>query len=224
MKKGIILAGGLGTRLRPMTYLLNKHLLPVYNKPMIYYPIQTLKEMGITEILIISGGVHLGRFLELLGDGKDLGVELTYKVQTEAGGIAQALGLAEKFIDGEQFCVILADNVFETGVKIPKKCGVVFKEVADPIGLGVYFEGKIIEKPKEFISNLAQTGLFFYTPEVFEFIRDQKPSARGEMEITDLNNWCLDNLETEIIKYKGYWADAGTFDSLLSASNWVKNR
>ena len=221
--RGIILAGGLGTRLRPMTYLLNKHLLPVYNKPMIYYPIETLKEMGVKEILIISGGVHLGRFLELLGDGSDLGVELTYRVQMDAGGIAQALGLAEKFVGKEQFCVILADNIFEHGVEVPKKCGIVFKEVADPTGLGVLFEGKIIEKPKEFISNLAQTGLYFYTSEVFDFIRDQKPSARGEMEITDLNNWCLENLETQIIRYKGYWADAGTFDSLLATSNWAKS-
>lgn len=222
--KGVILAGGLGTRLRPMTYLLNKHLLPIYNKPMVYYPIETLKEMGIIDILMISGGNHLGRFLELLSDGKELGVELTYKVQREAGGIAQALSLAEKFVGGEQFCVILADNIFEYGVEIPKKCGIVFKEVADPTGLGVYYEGKVVEKPKELISNLAQTGLYFYTPEVFDFIRNQKPSARGEMEITDLNNWCLENLETEIINFKGYWADAGTFDSLLATSKWAQTR
>ncbi len=223
--RGIILAGGMGTRLRPMTHLLNKHLLPIYNKPMIYYPIDTLKSMGITEILIISGRNHIGRFLELLGEGDEMGVDFTFKVQNEAGGIAQALSRAESFVKGEeQFAVILADNIFDGVVKLPKKCGIVFKEVADPTGLGVFFEGKVVEKPKEIISNLAQTGLYFYTPEVFDFIRGQKPSARGEMEITDLNNWCLENLDTEIINYTGFWADAGTFDSLLATSNWAKNK
>lgn len=223
--KGIILAGGMGTRLRPMTHLLNKHLFPIYNKPMVYYPIETFKEMGITDILIISGRNHIGRFLELLGEGNEMGVDFTFKVQNEAGGIAQALARAENFVKGEeQFAVILADNIFESAVKPPKKCGIVFKEVADPTGLGVYYNGKVVEKPKEIISNLAQTGLYFYTPEIFDFIKEQKPSARGEMEITDLNNWCIENLETEIITYKGFWADAGTFDTLLATANWVKNK
>lgn len=225
LTKGIILAGGLGTRLRPMTYLLNKHLLPVYDKPMVYYPIETLKAMGIKEILIISGSSHLGKFTEILGEGNEFGVDFTFKVQNEAGGIAQALGRAESFVRGEeQFAVILGDNIFEHPVKPPKKCGIVFKEVEDPKGLGVLHEGKVVEKPKEIISKLAQTGLYFYTPEVFTFIKNQKPSARGELEITDLNNWCLENLETEIIEYKGYWADAGTFNNLLSASMWIKNK
>ena len=221
--KGVILCGGTGTRLRPLTLVGNKHLLPIYDKPMILYPVETLKCMGVKDILIISGGEHIGRFLEFLGDGSEYGVNFTYKVQKEAGGIAQALTLAEDFV-GEQFVVILGDNIFESSVVPPKNCGIVLKEIKDPSRFGVYYDDKIIEKPKNPLSNLAVTGLYFYTPEIFSFIKQLQPSARGELEITDVNNWCLQNLETEKIEYKGFWSDAGTFDSLLLTSNWVKDQ
>lgn len=226
--KGIILAGGTGSRLKPLTYLLNKHLLPVYDKPMIFYPIETLRELGVKEILIVSSVDDLKIFMELFGDGSSMGVDFSYKAQIESGGVAQALALGETFIgEDKQFIVILGDNIFEQGahgVKIPKKCGIVFKKVKDPFGLGVYHKGKIVEKPREIISDLAQTGLYFYTPEIFKYLNTQKPSPRGELEITDLNNWCLENLDTEIIEYKGFWADAGTFDSILNVANWLKKK
>jgi glucose-1-phosphate thymidylyltransferase len=221
--KGIILAGGLGTRLKPTTEVVNKHLLPVYDKPMILYPIETLKKMRVKDILIVSGGEHIGRFLEFLGDGSRFGVNFTYKVQKESGGIAQALSLAEDFVDG-QFVVILGDNIFESAVKPPKKCGIVVKKTENPERFGVYHNHHIIEKPKKPLSDMAVTGLYFYTPEIFDFIKKLKPSARGEMEITDVNNWCLKNLEASVIVYDGFWSDAGTFDSLLLSSNWVKNK
>jgi glucose-1-phosphate thymidylyltransferase len=221
--KGIILCGGMGTRLRPLTSVLNKHLLPIYSKPMILYPLSTLKGMGITDILIISGGEHIGSFLEFLGDGSEYGVRFTYKVQKESGGIAQALSLAEDFVD-ERFAVILGDNIFEYPVEAPSACGLVLKEVENPNRFGVYHEGTIIEKPQTPLSKQAVTGLYFYTPEIFDFIKKLKPSARGELEITDVNNWCLENLETKLITYDGFWSDAGTFDSLLLAGNWAKER
>lgn len=222
MLRGIVLCGGMGTRLRPLTYVSNKHLLPIYNKPMIMYPINTLIQMGIKDILIVSGGEHIGRFLEFLGDGSELGVKFTYKVQKEAGGIAQALALAEDFVE-EQFAFILSDNIFEYPVVPPPKCGIVLKKVTDSNRFGVYSNGLIIEKPEKPESDLAVTGLYFYTPEIFEFIKDLIPSARGELEITDVNNWCLKNLEMATTTYDGFWSDAGTFDSLLSTANWVKN-
>lgn len=220
--RGVILAGGNGTRLRPLTLITNKHLLPVYNKPMILYPLETLKSLGIKEILIVSGGEYIGKFTEFLGDGTDFGVSLTYRVQKGAGGIAQALSLAEDFV-GEHFAVILGDNIFDTPVKPPQSCGMVIKEVSDPQRFGVYYEGKIIEKPKEPQSNKIVTGLYFYTKEIFSFIKNLKPSARGELEITDVNNWCLQNLPTEIIEYDGYWSDAGTFESLFTSSEKIRN-
>ncbi len=222
--KGVILAGGKGTRLLPATKIINKHLLPIVNKPMILYPLNTLKEMGITEILIVTGGNHLGGFADFLGDGSEYGVNLTYKVQTEAGGIAQALALAEGFVDeqtDEQFAVILGDNIFESAPTPPFKCGLVLKESNEPARFGVYHEGQIVEKPSEPLSNKVVTGLYFYTPEVFTFIKGLKPSARGELEITDVNNWCLKNLETELVDYKGFWSDAGTPDSLIRTINWA---
>lgn len=223
--KGIILAGGLGTRLKPLTYLFNKHLLPVYNKPMIFYPIETLKKLGVKEILIISSEKDLEKFITLFNNSPSMGVTFSYQSQLESGGVAQALALGESFIkEDKQFAVILGDNIFESSVKAPPQCGIVFKKVTDPFGLGVYHKGKIIEKPKEFISNLAQTGLYFYTPEIFDYLKIQQPSPRGELEITDLNNWCLANLNTELIEYKGFWTDAGTFDSILNAANWLKNK
>jgi glucose-1-phosphate thymidylyltransferase len=220
--KGVILAGGKGTRLRPLTHIMNKHLLPVYDKPMILYPLNTLKRMGIEDILIVSGGNHIGGFCELLGDGSEYGVNITYKVQKEAGGIAQALSLAREFVDG-QFAVILGDNIYEYPVLTPKKCGIVIKEVDVPNRFGVYNEGKIEEKPEHPKSNKAVTGLYFYTPEVFRYIDGLKPSARGELEITDVNNWCLQNLDTSVIEYKGFWSDAGTHESLFTSSEWARN-
>lgn len=222
--KGVILAGGNGTRLRPLTYLTNKHLLPVYDKPMIVYPLDTLKGMGITDILIVSGGNHLGSFTDFLGDGSEYGVKLTYKVQKEAGGIAQALLLAEDFVGDGQFAVILGDNIFGEIIDppTPGKCMIVIKEVANPSRFGVFHDMNIIEKPKEPASNSAVTGLYVYTPDVFEFVKTLSPSARGELEITDVNNWCLKNNNTEILIYDGFWSDAGTFDSLFTSSEWAK--
>lgn len=215
------MAGGNGTRLRPLTYVANKHLLPIYNKPMILYPLETLKLLGITDVLLVTGGENVGTFAEFLGDGSKYGVRITYKVQSEAGGIAQALSLAEDFVDG-QFAVILGDNIFEGVPPLPEGCAVVLKEVEDPQRFGVFHEGKIEEKPKEPKSNLAVTGLYFYTPEIFDFIKTLKPSARGEMEITDVNNFCLENLDMRYTIHKGFWSDAGTFDSLLNSAQWAK--
>jgi len=219
--KGVILAGGQGTRLRPLTYLSNKHLLPVYDKPMILYPIETMKSMGITDILLVTGGEHVGSFADFLGDGSDYGIKLTYKIQKEAGGIAQALALAEDYVDG-QFAVMLGDNIFEWSVVPPKGCGIVLKEVDDAKRFGVYHQGVIEEKPENPQSKMAVTGLYFYTPEVFDFVNTLEPSERGEMEITDVNNWCLKNLDMTAINYDGFWSDAGTFDSLLNSANFIK--
>jgi len=218
--KGIILAGGKGTRLSPFTLLFNKHLLPVYDRPMITYPLMTLKGMGITDILIVSSGENIGGFATVLGDGSKYEVNITYRIQAEAKGIAHALLLAEDFVE-EQFAVILGDNIFGSSVVPPKRCGIVLKEVENPNRFGVFYEGKIVEKPSVPLSNKAVTGLYFYTPEIFPFIKTLEPSARGELEITDVNNWCLENLPTEVIDFGGFWSDAGTFDSLLASSVWA---
>lgn len=226
MRKGIILAGGEGTRLRPLTYITNKHLLPVYDKPMILHPLHTLKELGVTDILLVSGGNHIGGFAEFLGDGSDYGVKLTYKVQKEAGGIAQALLLAEDFVDDE-FVVILGDNIFEGSLSLPKTpIALVLKEVEDPARFGVWdpAQGGIVEKPKDPPSNKAVTGIYFYDNKVFDFIKTLKPSARGELEITDVNNWYLKNHYVTIIDYFGFWSDCGTFPSLLRSSNFIRNQ
>lgn len=224
IRKGVILAGGNGTRLRPLTYSTNKHLIPVYNKAMVLYPLQTLLDMGIEDILIVTGGEHIGKFIDLLGSGAEYGCRFTYKVQDDAGGIAQALLLAEDFVK-EQFAVVLGDNIFSEPVTPPVSgCGLVLKSVEDPNRFGVYFKGKIVEKPKEFISSMAVTGLYFYTPEIFNFIKTLKPSNRGELEITDVNNWCIENLPTETKIYDGFWSDAGTFESLFRASEFMRNK
>ncbi len=204
--KGIILAGGKGTRLQPATFAMNKHMIPILNEPMILYPLDTLKELGCKDILIVSGGNHVGQFAEFLRDGSDYGVRLTYKVQKEAGGIAQALSLAEDFVGKNDFVVILGDNIYgNTPVKPPEGyCGIVLEE-----------------KPKDPKSKMAVTGLYFYTPAVFDFIRSLKPSTRGEMEITDVNNWCLKNLDTATLEYEGFWSDAGTPESLATVVNWA---
>ncbi|MDP3741214.1 MAG: sugar phosphate nucleotidyltransferase [bacterium] len=232
--KGVILAGGNGTRLRPVTYVTNKHLLPVYNKPMIYYPLETLAACGIKDVLIVSGKEHAGHFLNLLGSGKEFGLRLSYEVQEEAGGIAQALALAEDFSDKQSLAVHLGDNIFENvkqlvaGVKAfehsPKGAMIFLKEVPDPERFGVaeIVRDKvvsIVEKPKEPKSNLAVTGFYIYDSGVFEIINNQKPSGRGELEITDVNNAYIQKQSMKWQKITGEWTDAGTFDSLLRANN-----
>jgi glucose-1-phosphate thymidylyltransferase len=231
--KGIILAGGTGSRLHPLTKVTNKHLLPVYNKPMIYYPLQTLINAGIKEILIVSGPGHAGHFVNLLGSGKEFGIKLSYEIQDEAGGIAQALGLAEDFADNESVCVILGDNIFEEKIDIKDfedGARIYLKEVQDPQRFGVAEineENKIKnieEKPKNPKSNLAVTGLYIYDNKVFDIIKTLKPSERGELEITDVNNYYIKQGKIEAKIIKGYWSDAGTFESLFKASMLVKNK
>lgn len=231
--KGIILAGGNGTRLHPLTLVTNKHLLPVYKKPMIYWPLETLIACGIKNILIISGRGHAGHFLELLGSGKKFGVDLSYDMQEKAGGIAHALALAEDFADNEKVAVILGDNIFmppkelKHGVDIFKKqkrgAKVFLKSVSDPERFAVTeVKGdaviRIVEKPKYPKSNLITTGFYLYDNQVFDIIRKLKPSGRGELEITDVNNHYLRKKQLTHHVLKGEWTDAGTFDSLLLAS------
>lgn len=231
--KGIILAGGTGSRLYPLTKVTNKHLLPVYDKPMIYYPLQTLIHAGIEDIMIISGRGHAGHFLELLGSGAELGVHLTYEIQEEAGGIAQALGLAEDFADKEPVTVILGDNIFQDKVRNEVKsfesgAKIFLKEVPDANRFGVaeIKEDKIIsieEKPSAPKSNLAVTGLYVYDSRVFDIIHTLKPSGRGELEITDVNNEYINMGEMNFSVLLGFWSDAGTFESLFRASELVRN-
>lgn len=229
--RGVILAGGEGTRLRPLTYVTNKHLLPVHNKPMILYPLETLKKMGIRDVLVVSGGNHIGAFAEFLGDGSDYGVNVTYRVQKKAGGIAQALGLAEDFARGEEIMVILGDNIFGefTAPMTAGRATVFLKEVENPNRFGVaQFDGggaliNIQEKPIIAPSNLAVTGLYHYPNEVFKVIPTLKPSARGELEITDINNYFIDK-GCDYVKLKCFWSDAGTFDSLFTSTEWAKHQ
>lgn len=234
--KGVILAGGEGTRLRPLTLVANKHLLPIYNKPMIQYPIETLKALGITDILIVTGGDKVGKFADYLGDGSKLGIKVTYKVQMEAGGIAHALALAEDFVGGEDVAVILGDNIFDNShIEFNGEesadggwAYIYVKEVKDPERFGVvgYDENGdvdcIIEKPNNPESSDAVVGLYVYPSDVFDVIKTLKPSARGELEITDVNSFYLDKNRLQVQKFKGFWSDAGTFDSLLKSSNWAK--
>jgi glucose-1-phosphate thymidylyltransferase len=236
--KGVILAGGTGTRLQPMTLVTNKHLLPVYNKPMVYYPIYTLINAGIKEIMVITGKEHAGAVMELLGSGKDFGVSFTYRLQDEAGGIAQALGLCENFADGDKVVVILGDNIFEDNIKeFAKKfengndeCMLFLKEVPDAQRFGVAEIDKnnnilnIEEKPKAPKSNLAVTGLYMYDSNIFKQIRTLKPSARNELEITDVNNWYVKRKKTKAVILKGFWSDAGTVDSLYRAASFMKEK
>lgn len=237
MSKGIVLAGGNGTRLRPLTYVTNKHLLPVYDKPMVLYPIETLKALGVADILLVSGGEHIGGFAEFLGDGKDYGVNLTYRVQREAGGIAEALGLAKDFADGDSVVVVLGDNVFENSL-IPKfsvdysRAYLFTKKVSDPERFGVVSmtavgrEGlpTIVEKPKSHVGNQAVVGLYIYPNDVFDVIKTLVPSARGELEVTDVSNYYLRENRAVIQELHGFWSDAGVFDSLLKASLWASKR
>lgn len=234
--KGVILAGGTGSRLYPLTKVTNKHLLPVYNKPMILYPLETLKSLGIDEICIVSGGEHIADFMRFLGSGSEFGVKLTYKVQDGPKGIAHALLQAEKFVkNDEKVVVILGDNIFEK-VEAPQEAlsdnnaYIYIKEVEDPERFGVVkFDenneiAEIIEKPKEPPSKFAVTGLYIYPSDVFDFIKTLKPSQRGELEITDVNNWYLKQGRLKAIKIDGFWSDAGTFESLLKATLFVAER
>lgn len=227
--KGVILAGGTGSRLYPSTKVTNKHLLPVYNKPMIHYPIQTLKNSGIRDILIITGADHTGDFMKLLGSGIDYGVQFTYRVQDGSGGIAQALSLAEDFSANEPLAVILADNIFEdsfeTEIANFKDGAHIFaKEVEDARRFGVIgLDSKnhvtsIEEKPDIPVSNLAQTGFYIYDQNVFDYIRSIEPSERGELEITDVNNIYLEKNKLKASTVDGMWVDAGTHTSLLESS------
>ncbi len=232
--KGVILAGGLGTRLRPLTKITNKHLLPVFDKPMIYYPIETLKNAGITDILIVTGGNSAGDFLRLLENGDELGVSLSYAYQRGEGGIADALRLAEKFAAGDSICVVLGDNIIERNIrstavnygKTNSGACILLKEVEDPQRFGVaVLDGqrisKIIEKPKDPPSNLAVIGIYMYDNDVFRIIHTLKPSGRGELEITDVNNAYIAAGSMSYGVLDGWWTDAGTFESLLRASHLV---
>lgn len=218
--KGVILAGGNGTRLRPLTNVANKHLLPVYNQPMIYYPIQTLKDMGCSEIIIVSGGEHIGGFAELLKDGEQFGLHFTYRVQNWASGIAGALDCVEGLVEG-LFPVILGDNYLSKAPIMNNKPTIFTKSVSDPERFGVYHDGKIIEKPKNPKSDKAVIGLYIYDDSVFEYTHSLKPSSRNEKEITDVNNWYLQG-GCDVKQYSGYWRDTGTFDTLLEVANYVR--
>jgi len=230
--KGVILAGGTGSRMYPLTKVTNKHLLPVYDKPMIFYPLQTLVNAGIREIMIVSGRGHAGHFLELLGSGMEFGVQLTYEIQEKAGGIAEALGLAESWVDEDPVAVILGDNIFQDSIQsdatsFRKGAKIFLKEVPDAQRFGVAeFKGdrvvSIEEKPEKPKSHYAVTGLYFYSPDVFSIIKTLKPSGRGELEITDVNNSYIERGEMQFSLLKGFWSDAGTFDSLLRSSLLVQ--
>lgn len=227
--KGVILAGGRGTRMLPATEVMNKHLIPILNKPMIMYPIDTLKSFAITEILLISGGEHMGTMMEFLGDGSRFGVNLTYKIQTKAGGIAEALSLAEDFVGGENFMVILGDNVFETPIKtkLGENAKIFLKKVGDPGRFGVAkvdTRGRVLsieEKPEKPQSDLAVTGLYYFPKDVFNVIKGLKPSGRGELEITDVNNFYVNMRRMDSDVVEGFWSDAGTPDSLFRTINFL---
>jgi glucose-1-phosphate thymidylyltransferase len=216
---GVVLAGGEGTRLRPVTEVTNKHLLPVYDRPMIYYPLKTLKEMGCESVVLVTGGEHLGGFAELLKNGNDIGMDIIYRVQENAEGIAQALSRAEGLVKG-LFPVILGDNYFSQPPPMPDEPTLFTKEVADPERFGVYQNGQIVEKPTIPASNQAVTGLYVYDERVFSLFDKIKPSDRGEYEITDINNYYL-KLGAKVVEMAGDWFDMGTFDSLLRATNYI---
>lgn len=250
MLKGLICAGGMGTRLAPITRSINKHLVPVLNNPMILYPLETLKALGIKDIMIVSGGDHIGGIAEFFGDGSEYGVNLTYRVQKEAGGIAQAIGLAKGFAD-DNLAVILGDNIFDNkginqqaAINLDRTsslwtgrgtAAIFLARVKDPQRFGVPVFGKkkingkmvktilkIEEKPKEPKSQYAVTGLYIYPcSELFEVIKNLKPSKRGELEVTDINNYFIKNQRMCAVKLNTFWSDAGTRDSLKRTVNWA---
>ena len=234
--KGVILAGGTGSRLFPLTKVTNKHMLPVYNKPMIYYPIECMVKAGITEVLLVTGGNNAGDFIRLLGNGREFGLkELNYTYQEGAGGIAQALGLAEDFSDGGSIMLILGDNILEHSISDAAKrfrhqgegAKILLSQVENPKAYGVAeMDGdrvvRIVEKPKEPKSNWAVIGIYFYDGKVFDIVKTLKPSARNELEITDVNNAYIERGEMTADKVHGFWADAGeNIDFYLKACNTV---
>jgi glucose-1-phosphate thymidylyltransferase len=235
--KGVVLAGGTGSRLFPLTKITNKHLLPIYDRPMIYYPIQTLVEAGITDIMIVTGGRNSGDFLRLLANGKEFGLKhINYTYQEGEGGIADALALAEHFADGHKVCVILGDNIIEGSIrpaadafrKQDHGAHILLKQVhdAERFGVAEVDGGRIVgieEKPKRPKSNFAVTGVYMYDASVFEKIKTLVPSHRGELEITDVNNAYIGEGSMTFSFLDGWWTDAGTFDSLLRATNLVAN-
>jgi len=232
--RGIVLAGGTGSRLMPLTKVTNKHLLPVGHKPMVFYPIEKLTTVGIEEILIVTGVEHMGDVVSLLGSGKDFGCRFTYKVQDQAGGIAQALALAENFANGQPLAVILGDNIFQANLQtyverfIAQKTGarIILKQVEHPRRFGVAeLSGSRIvgieEKPEQPKSNYAVTGIYFYDASVFDIIRTLKPSARGEFEISHVNDTYITKGQLAYDILEGWWTDAGTFESLTRANELV---
>jgi glucose-1-phosphate thymidylyltransferase len=233
--KGVVLAGGTGSRLSPLTRVTNKHLLPVYDKPMVFYPIQTLVNAGIKDILLVTGGKNAGDFLRLLGDGRDFGLKhIDYTYQDGEGGIAEALRLAEYFAGQESICVVLGDNIIENNIcqavenfhKQGRGARILLKQVQDAQRFGVaeLRDGFIVgieEKPKRPKSNYAVTGIYLYDNTVFEKIRRLKPSGRGELEITDVNSFYIEEGTLAYDVLDGWWTDAGTFESLLRANNLV---
>ena len=237
--KGVILAGGLGTRLRPLTLATNKHLLPVYDKPMVFYPIQTLVNAGITEVMVTVGGPHAGHFLGVLKNGENFGLtHLEFAYQEGEGGIAAAIALTEKFAAGGPICVILGDNTTDANIsqtvkKFTSGSVAFLKEVPDPGRYGVaVFDPKdrtkivrIEEKPKDPKSNFASTGLYVFDNRCFDFIRNCKPSARGELEIPDVQNQYIERGELRWEMLEGFWADAGKFETLFAANAyWAKKK
>ena len=233
--KGVVLAGGTGSRLYPLTKITNKHLLPIFDRPMIYYPIRTLVDAGVTDILLVTGGRNSGDFLRLLANGKEFGLKhINYTYQEGEGGIADALNLAEHFADGHKICVILGDNIIEKSIREaadrfrsqPSGAHILLKEVTDAERFGVAeVEGSRIvgiqEKPANPKTNLAVTGIYMYDATVFKKIRTLVPSGRGELEITDVNNAYIEEGTMKFSFLDGWWTDAGTFDSLLRAANLV---
>ena len=233
--KGVVLAGGTGSRLNPLTRVTNKHLLPIYDKPMVYYPIQTLVNAGVHEILLVTGGKNAGDFLRLLGNGRDFGLKhLNYTYQEGEGGIADALALAEHFADGDSICVVLGDNIIENNIcqavekfaKQKEGAKILLKEVTDAQRFGVAeIRGShvvgIEEKPKRPKSKYAVIGIYLYDQTVFQKIRRLKPSGRGELEITDVNNFYIEEGKLTYEILEGWWTDAGTFESLLRANMLV---
>ena len=238
--KGVVLAGGLGSRLYPLTSITNKHLLPVWDKPMVYYPIKTLVDAGIRDVMIVTGGNNAGDFLRLLGNGKELGLKhIEYAYQKGEGGIADALRLTEDFIDGNKSVIVLGDNIIEKSIKKfvdrfrQQDSGgrILIKKVPDPERFGVVEFNKkknriikIAEKPKKPKTHYAVTGIYMYDGRVFDIVKSLKPSARGELEITDVNNAYIKHGQMEYDVLSGFWTDSGTFESLLRASNLVARK
>jgi len=235
--KGVVLGGGTGSRLMPLTKVINKNILAVYDKPLIYYPIMTMREAGIEEILLISGRGHAGQYLDLLSNGKELGVKLTYVIQEEPRGIAHALSIAEDFADNGPIAMILGDNIYEESLKQAvddfkkqeKGAKIIIKQVPDPQRFGVVeFDGdKVVdiqEKPQSPKGDWISTGFYMYDKRCFDFIRTLRPSARGEFEITDLSNCYIKDGTLTYYKTTGEWIDAGTFDSLLKANIFIAKK